>query len=63
MLSEVARRSIRSSTAFAGGRLRGGVPSRQVWHELLVLERLHQNSEFSPGASLEALTRPPLAHH
>lgn len=29
-------------------------------HELVVLERLHAFPEFSPGASLEALTRRPL---
>ena len=38
-------------------------PSVQVYHELVVLERIHQVPEFCPGASLEALTRPPLAFH
>ena len=35
----------------------------QVYHELVVLERMHRRPEFSPGASLEAVTRPPLLHH
>lgn len=35
----------------------------QVYHEMVVLERLHTNPRFSPGASLEALTRPPLRLH
>ena len=33
---------------------------KQVYHELVVMERLHTAPEFSPGASLEAITRPPL---
>jgi hypothetical protein len=32
----------------------------QVYHELVVLERLHLAPEFSPAASLEALTKRPL---
>lgn len=35
----------------------------QVCHELVLLERLHQGPEFSPGASLPALTKPPLQLH
>ena len=35
----------------------------QVYHEMVVLERMHQAPEFSPGASLEALTRRPLRMH
>lgn len=34
--------------------------SPQVYHELVVLEQLHKHPEFCPGASLEAITRPPL---
>jgi hypothetical protein len=30
---------------------------------MVVLERLHTRPDFSPGASLEALTRPPLRLH
>ena len=36
---------------------------RQVYHELVVLERIHENPEFCPGASLEAITKPPLRWH
>lgn len=32
----------------------------EAGHELVVLEKLHRGGEFSPGASLEALTRPAL---
>lgn len=32
----------------------------QVCHELVVLEKLHLAPEFSPAASLEALTKQPL---
>lgn len=32
-------------------------------HELVVLEKLHVSPEFSPGASLEALTKRPLRMH
>lgn len=35
----------------------------QVYHEMVVLERIHTNPHFSPGVSLEALTRPPLRLH
>lgn len=35
----------------------------QVYHELVVLEQIHKHPEFCPGASLEALTRPPLVRH
>lgn len=35
----------------------------QVYHEVVVLERIHTNPHFSPGVSLEALTRPPLHLH
>ena len=35
-------------------------PCLQVYHEMVVLERMYQAPEFSPGASLEALTRRPL---
>lgn len=31
----------------------------EAGHRLVVLEKLHQNKEFSPGASLQALTKPP----
>ena len=37
--------------------------AEQVYHELVVLERLHTRPQFSPGASLEGLTRPPLRLH
>lgn len=33
---------------------------QEAGHELVVLEKLHTNPEFSPAASLEALTRPAL---
>lgn len=35
-------------------------PPSQVYHELVVLEKINQTPEFSPGATLEAVTRPPL---
>ncbi len=35
----------------------------QVYHELVVLEKLHERPEFCPGASLEAITKPPLLWH
>ena len=34
------------------------VPHLQVYHELVVLELMHKRPDFSPGASLEAVTRP-----
>jgi type III protein arginine methyltransferase len=34
-----------------------------VYHEMVVLERIHQSVEFSPGASLEAMTKPLLRRH
>jgi type III protein arginine methyltransferase len=33
---------------------------QEVYHEMVVLERLHRAPEFSPGASVEALTKRPL---
>ncbi|KFM29158.1 Protein arginine N-methyltransferase 7 [Auxenochlorella protothecoides] len=33
---------------------------QQVYHELVVLEKINQTPEFSPGATLEAITRPAL---
>ena len=41
-------------------KLRMRPPHAQIAHELIVLERLHCTPEFSPGASLAALTKPPL---
>jgi hypothetical protein len=38
-------------------------PCVQVYHELVVLERIHENPEFCPCASLEAITKPPLFWH
>jgi len=35
----------------------------QVYHELVVLEKIHERPEFCPGASLEAITKPPLLWH
>ena len=35
----------------------------QVYHELVVLEKIHEHPEFCPGASLEAITKPPLSWH
>lgn len=32
----------------------------QISHELVVLEKINQTPEFSPGALLEAVTRPAL---
>ena len=46
-------------SAGAGARLAGPV---QVYHELVVLERMHTAPEFSPGVLLEAVTRPPLRY-
>jgi hypothetical protein len=34
-----------------------------VYHELVVLEQIHKHPDFCPGASLEAITRPPLVRH
>ena len=36
---------------------------QEAGHALVVLEKLHANPEFSPGASLEALTKRPLRLH
>jgi type III protein arginine methyltransferase len=33
---------------------------QEAGHELVVLERLHSDPEFSPGASLQAITKRPL---
>ena len=35
----------------------------QVYHEMVVMERIHQNQTYSPGVTLESLTRPPLRLH
>ena len=35
----------------------------QVYHEMVVLERIHSQPQFCPGASLEALTSAPLSLH
>lgn len=35
----------------------------QVYHEMVVLEQIHKHPEFCPGASLEAVTRPPLVRN
>jgi hypothetical protein len=32
----------------------------QVYHELVVLEKLHTTPDFSPGAAMAAITRRPL---
>lgn len=42
---------------------RMGACAVQVYHEMVVLERIHQNPCFSPGVTLEALTRQPLRFH
>ena len=34
----------------------------QVYHELVVLERLHKAPNFSPAVMLEAITRPLLLY-
>lgn len=36
---------------------------QEAGHELVVLEKIHTDPEFSPGASLEALTKRPLRLH
>lgn len=36
---------------------------RQVYHEMVVLERIHSEPQFCPGAVLEALTSAPLRLH
>ena len=33
---------------------------QEVYHDLVVLEMLHGNPEFSPGATLQAVTKVPL---
>ena len=43
--------------------LKFGCVVGQVYHEMVVLERIHTNPQFSPGVSLEALTRQPLRLH
>lgn len=35
----------------------------QVYHEMVVLERIHSEPQFCPGAVLEALTSTPLRLH
>ncbi|KAK9825714.1 hypothetical protein WJX74_000648 [Apatococcus lobatus] len=35
----------------------------EVYHEMVLLERIHTNPEFCPGASLEAMTHRPLCFH
>ncbi len=35
----------------------------QVYHEMVVLERIHSQPQFCPGALLEALTSTPLRLH
>ena len=35
----------------------------QIYHELMVLERMHVKKEYASGASLQALTAPPLQLH
>ncbi len=35
----------------------------QIYHEMVVLERIHTTPEFSPGASIEAMTCRPLCLH
>ncbi len=42
------------------GQARAG---EQVYHEMVVLERIHSQPQFCPGALLEALTSTPLRLH
>ena len=35
----------------------------QVYHEMVVLERIHSMPEFGAGASLQAITSQPLMLH
>lgn len=35
----------------------------QVYHEMVVMERIHQNQIYSPGVTVEGLTRPSLRRH
>ena len=34
-----------------------------IYHEFCVMELIHGNQEYCPGASMEAMTAPPLEHH
>lgn len=40
-----------------------GTACPQVCHELVVMEKIQMEPEFSPAASLEALTKRPLRLH
>ncbi len=47
----------------AGTQCETAVGGMQVYHEMVVMERVHQNQIYSPGIMLEGLTRPPLRLH
>eukprot|EP00887_Chlorella_sp_A99_P001822 scaffold19.g1822.t1 len=49
--------------AHAGSLFLDPAALQEVYHQLVVLERIHTIPEFSPGASLEALTRQSLRMH
>ena len=53
-------RDVSMVLAHCGSLLLDAAAVQEAGHELVVLERMHAAPEFSPGASLEALTRRPL---
>ena len=55
--------SLRSWVYASGTHRHMPVVGAQVYHEMVVMERIHQNQIYSPGVSLEGLTRPPLRLH
>lgn len=55
------QKDINMVLAHCGSLFLDPVSLEQAGHELVVLEKLHTHPEFSPGASLEAMTRPPLS--
>jgi hypothetical protein len=38
-------------------------PLLQVYHQMVMLEKLHQVPEFSPATSVDAITKRPLRLH
>jgi len=53
-------KDMKMALAHCGSLLLDPAALQDVYHEMVVLERLHSTPEFSPGASLEAVTRPAL---
>lgn len=56
-------KDMKMALAHCGSLLLDPAALQEVYHEMVVLERLHTMPEFSPGASLEAITRLPLSFH